>query len=964
MKPVPAIKSVGIVFILLAVTLMPVSAVSIPATDAPVESFSSTGPSLSPAQFSPQTASVTSSGSSAVMTGGPPAGTAERYSQASSEFYAQKLSTATPAPQAFSRTPPASSTAADLCINGCTVTFYTNPGTILIDGCYSTDNCKAPPGYSNGQSQTIHYHGTYIIYAVPPGCPNNCDSSYTAQSWSYSGSVTLSSTSGNHVTMDVEGAGTVTVTWSHTPVTLTMSVDETIPWTSPYVNMIGTDVGSGGGWITLSYGNQAQTYSWGVGSPHTLNAQSSSNSGVCATGQTYNGQIPGGLLSTGWDVNTCQYRFVKWTDNHGWSSSSPNAPVNLPSAGTTYTAYYAVYFALRFKIAQFDLAPGYSSPAVNYIGTLVPSTLGSYSGPVQSWGQTLGYYTPVPNYGSCGVDCYWEKPLDSTGNGYQVSFQANAGANANFYESVAVNEGCYPGMSNCYITSSVFYNPMWWGVYWGPVWVDVVFQQACKTTYTLTIQTAPPEGGTTTPPVGQYPYPAGGSPNLMCSPGFESGIGQWWPYWYQGVNYGNWGGTGGARVETNTVHSGNNAMEIWSTGITTGIMYEYAYDLSTSNPYTLSFWINIPDLGAPQAGAPTSEFRIFLEIISGTDAVSTPTWNHVASWCWQNQPASNYNCAYHLVNGALGGWAPPTPAPTPGWTQVTYTFSPSQVSSQPNMRAALEFELGAAGNGQYYQPSKVSGHVYLDDFSLTSGTLPTATPAVSETASTGYNFTGWTLDGNAAGTDNPIHVTMNRNRQLVATYDQTPTITVNSQPSATQHVAGFVTVNSENITTPRPYVWTVGTNHPLNANPTVSCGVGCQWVFTGWTSTVYGNQYNTPDQHAISYLTPSAPDTITANYKKQYTLTMQANPPAGGNTNPTSVLVPGGCGKGCTWQDAGSVVQISATPNTAEGYIFTGWTGTSTIIGSYTGPLAQSTVTMNAPIVEKATFTIQACPIG
>jgi hypothetical protein len=89
--------------------------------------------------------------------------------------------------------------------------------------------------------------------------------------------------------------------------------------------------------------------------------------------------------------------------------------------------------------------------------------------------------------------------------------------------------------------------------------------------------------------------------------------------------------------------------------------------------------------------------------------------------------------------------------------------------------------------------------------------------------------------------------------------------------------------------------------------------------------------------------TISSAQTIAFSYQHQYYLTMQVNPPAGGSVSPSS-----------GWQNAGTVLTISATANT--GYVFSSWTGTGS--GSYSGTNnpATNAVTMSAPITETANF--------
>jgi len=85
--------------------------------------------------------------------------------------------------------------------------------------------------------------------------------------------------------------------------------------------------------------------------------------------------------------------------------------------------------------------------------------------------------------------------------------------------------------------------------------------------------------------------------------------------------------------------------------------------------------------------------------------------------------------------------------------------------------------------------------------------------------------------------------------------------------------------------------------------------------------------------------------TITLVYKTQYYLTMSTN---FGTVSP-----------GSGWQDAGTVLTISATaPSVVDGerYVWLGWTGTGTISYSDMANPATDSVTMNSPVTETAAW--------
>jgi len=114
---------------------------------------------------------------------------------------------------------------------------------------------------------------------------------------------------------------------------------------------------------------------------------------------------------------------------------------------------------------------------------------------------------------------------------------------------------------------------------------------------------------------------------------------------------------------------------------------------------------------------------------------------------------------------------------------------------------------------------------------------------------------------------------------------------------------------------------------------TVTASVSPNAVFSGSVPiTIFANSNDSFSANATYTLTP------------QFYLTMSANPSSDGSTSPSS-----------GWYNAGSVVTITATPNT--GYKFAGWTGSGT--QSYTGSNNPATVVMDSNIEETASFSIE-----
>lgn len=134
---------------------------------------------------------------------------------------------------------------------------------------------------------------------------------------------------------------------------------------------------------------------------------------------------------------------------------------------------------------------------------------------------------------------------------------------------------------------------------------------------------------------------------------------------------------------------------------------------------------------------------------------------------------------------------------------------------------------------------------------------------------------------------------------------------------------------------PKTFAWTSGSTHRFAWSSPVSGSSGVRYVWTSTRGLSTKQQDNSFIVNANGY--------IIATYKTQCSLTINANPSAGGSTSPSP---------GTYWNDPGSTVQISATANL--GYAFDQWVGSGS--GSYTGTANPTTVTINGPASETAYF--------
>jgi hypothetical protein len=200
---------------------------------------------------------------------------------------------------------------------------------------------------------------------------------------------------------------------------------------------------------------------------------------------------------------------------------------------------------------------------------------------------------------------------------------------------------------------------------------------------------------------------------------------------------------------------------------------------------------------------------------------------------------------------------------------------------------------------------------------------------VTATPNTGYDFVNWTENGTQVSTSPTYNFTVTSNRNLVANFViETYTIAVIANPTAGGSVAGGGTYN-------------------YNQNCTVTATPNTGYDFVNWTEN--GSQVSTSPTYNF---TVTSNRNLVANFViGGYTITVTANPPAGGAV--------GGGGtynynQNCT---------VTATPNT--GYDFVNWTENGSQVS--TSPTYNFTVTSNRNLVanfviETYTITVTANP--
>jgi hypothetical protein len=294
-----------------------------------------------------------------------------------------------------------------------------------------------------------------------------------------------------------------------------------------------------------------------------------------------------------------------------------------------------------------------------------------------------------------------------------------------------------------------------------------------------------------------------------------------------------------------------------------------------------------------------------------------------------------------VVTSPTPGSTLPGSSVTFGWSSGTgvtdYYFSVGTTLGANNLYGADQFtnrsvtvnNLPTIGQTVYVRLySLINGLYYINDYTYTEPVQYTVTvnaspPAGGQVAGGGtfaggssrnvlatpngsYIFVNWTENGTQVSTSASYDFTLNGNRNLVANFVQTFSITVSASPPAGGQVAGGG-------------IFAGGSSRNVLATPNGG------YSFVNWTES--GTQVST----SASYdFTLTGNRTLVANFVQNYSITVSASPPAGGQ-------VAGGGSYA-----SGSSRNVLATPN--GGYSFVNWTEG----GSAVSALASYTFTLTA----------------
>ena len=210
---------------------------------------------------------------------------------------------------------------------------------------------------------------------------------------------------------------------------------------------------------------------------------------------------------------------------------------------------------------------------------------------------------------------------------------------------------------------------------------------------------------------------------------------------------------------------------------------------------------------------------------------------------------------------------------------------------------------------------------------------------VTAAADTGYRLGSWS--GAGSGTGSVRTITMDGDKTVSVTFSAIPAtypLTIVISPSGCGRHSGAGSYAS-------------GASVSIEATAKTGC------LFKNWT----GNGIEDTSDASTTVTMGSAPKTITANFTRQCTLAVKANPTAGGITWPTA-------GSTYTRNPCPARISLLAYPNT--GYKFVNWTGSSDIASasSFSTHITMSggdnkNVTANF-ILTSCTLTVRVLPSG
>ena len=305
-----------------------------------------------------------------------------------------------------------------------------------------------------------------------------------------------------------------------------------------------------------------------------------------------------------------------------------------------------------------------------------------------------------------------------------------------------------------------------------------------------------------------------------------------------------------------------------------------------------------------QAPAPPTQYSLTVNVVgsgSVTKNPDKPSYNAGDQVTLTATPGSGYS--FSNWSGDAIGTTNPVTLIMNGNKTVTATFT--QAPAPPTQ---YSLTVNVVGSGSVTKNPDKPTYNQGDQVTLTA------------TAASGYSFGSWS--GDASGSTNPVTLTMNGNRTVVANFTQIP-------PSPPQYSLTVNVVGSGSVTK-NPDKSTYNQGDQVTLTATANSG----YSFGSWSGDASGSA------NPVT-LTMNGNRTVVANFTQtppaQYTLTVNVNGSGSVSKNPDQAIY-----------NPGDQVTLIAAPD--SGYSFGSWSGDAS------GSANPVTLTMNGNKTVTANF--------
>jgi hypothetical protein len=301
------------------------------------------------------------------------------------------------------------------------------------------------------------------------------------------------------------------------------------------------------------------------------------------------------------------------------------------------------------------------------------------------------------------------------------------------------------------------------------------------------------------------------------------------------------------------------AYTYYSLNYNTGVTTFYLYYGSSSYPTRIANFVYTPittrfsnNIGADVGTTPVVSINV---INYAQSSLPYLMWTQTMTYTFAQVVPSTTAGKQYVLTGVSGG--------SPAQNGATGTYTPT-LAGTITATYKVQYLLIMMRNPPFLSSNLITpaAGIYWKDAA--------SQVAISANTVNEYTFSSWTGSGLGSYSGNNAGTTITMNSPVIETANfassapSSVSVTVTSYPPAG---SGFIKVDDTTYDAPHTFTWTVGSTHKLEAITPVSCGVGCQYVFTQWSDDT------TTPVHA-SYTTPSSTATITAIYKTQYQITI------------------------------------------------------------------------------------------